>query len=130
MLKYTNRARRAITGPSLAQVRRRLSAAERAVLAAEIVDGRLVLRGLTIKAIAALVGTCPAYVHRALRLTPEQRAEVCRGERPLVLPRRHTSTPAFDWNAVSDDMLVEAIRRIGLDRTLSAAVAAETAALV
>jgi len=51
MLHYTNGHRRAISGASLAQLRRRMSAAERACLAADIVDGRVVLQGLTVKAI-------------------------------------------------------------------------------
>jgi len=118
MLQYANAHRRAITGASLAQRRRRMSAAERACLAADIVDGRIVLQGLTVKAIAALVGVNVGYVDRALRLTPEQRAEVCRGDRPLAAPR----PPCADFEA-----LVEAIRRAGLDRTLEAAVEAERA---
>ena len=69
MLLYSNGSRRAISGASLAQIRRRLSAAERAVLAADIVDGRIVLQGLTVKAIAALVGVNVGYVDCALRLT-------------------------------------------------------------
>ena len=56
MLQYANGYRRAITGASLAQLRRRMSAAERACLAADIVDGRVVLQGLTVKAIAAQRG--------------------------------------------------------------------------
>jgi len=127
MLQYANGYRRAITGASLAQLRRRMSAAERACLAADIVDGRVVLQGLTVKAIAALVGVNVGYVDRALRLTPEQRAEVCRGDRPLVTPRPPADAPAFDWNAVGDEMLVEAIRRIGIDRALNAVIVADEA---
>ena len=125
MLLYSNGSRRAISGASLAQIRRRLSAAERAVLAADIVDGRTVLQGLTVKAIAALVGVNVGYVDCALRLTPQQRAEVCRGDRPLVPPRTRKPAPPVDWNAIGDAMLVEAIRRIGVDRALNAAVVAE-----
>src|SRR5262249_16382766 len=117
----------AITGASLAQRRWRMSAAERACLAADIVDGRVVLQGLTVKAIAALVGVNVGYVDRALRLTPEQRAEVCRGDRPLLAPRPHADAPAFNWNAVGDEMLVEAIRRIGIDRALNAVIVADEA---
>ena len=123
MLHYTNGTRRAISGASLAQLRRRMSAAERAILAADLVDGHVVLQGLTVKSIAALVGTCPAYVHRALRLTPEQRADVCRGDRSLIPPTARA--PVFDWKSISDDVLVEMIRKVGVDRALSAAVAAE-----
>jgi hypothetical protein len=124
MLQYTNGSRRAITGASLAQRRRRMSAAERACLGADIVDGRIVLQGLTVKAIAALVGVNVGYVDHALRLTPEQRAEVCRGSRPLVLPRTRGPAP-IDWAKIDDATLVEAVRRIGLERTLDAAIAAD-----
>ena len=65
MLQYSNGSRRAISGAGLAQLRRRMSAAERACLAADIVDGRIVLQGLTVKAIAALVGVNVGYVDRA-----------------------------------------------------------------
>jgi hypothetical protein len=128
MLQYTNGHRRAISGAGLAQLRRRMSAAERACLAADIVDGRVVLQGLTVKAIAALVGVNVGYVDRALRLTPEQRAEVCRGDRPLVLPRTPAPASHIDWNAINDDDLVEAVRRIGIDRALAAAVEVERGA--
>ena len=128
MLQYANGYRRAITGASLAQRRRRMSAAERACLAADIIDGRVILQGLTAKAIAALVGVNVGYVDRALRLTPEQRAEVCRGDRPLVLPRAPAPASHIDWNAINDDDLVEAVRRIGIDRALAAAVEAERGA--
>jgi len=116
MLQYMNGSRRAITGASLAQRRRRMSAAERACLAADIVDGRIVLQGLTVKAIAALVGVSIGPVNHALRLTPEQREQVRRGDRPLVLPR----PPRADFEA-----LLQAIRRAGLNRTLEAAVEIE-----
>ena len=118
MLHYTNGHRRAISGASLAQLRRRMSAAERACLAADVVDGRVVLQGLTTK---AGVG----YVDRALRLTPEQRADVSRGARPLPPAQKRTIARPINWNAVDDDVLVEAIRRIGIERTLNAAIAAD-----
>jgi hypothetical protein len=104
-----------------------MSTAERAVLAADIVDGRIILQGLTIKAVAALAGASVDYVHHALRLTPEQREQVRRGDRPLVAPRACASAAKIDWEKIGDDMLVEAIRRLGVDRTLEAAVEAERA---
>jgi len=124
MLQYTNDHRRAISGAGLAQLRRRMSAAERACLAADIIDGRVILQGLTAKSIAGLVGVNLGYVDRALQLTPEQRAEVCRGDRPLVAPRPRTSAP-IDWTKIDDATLVEAVRRIELERTLDAAIAAD-----
>jgi len=76
-----------LSGASLAQLVRRMSAPGRACLVADIADGRVVLQGLTIKAIAALAGVNLSYVHVALNLTPEQRTEVRRGARPLISPR-------------------------------------------
>jgi len=64
----------------------------------------------------------------AERLTPEQRGEVCRGARPLVLPRAPAPASRIDWNAINDDDLVEAVRQIGIDRALAAAVEAERGA--
>ena len=130
MLQYTNGQRRAITGASLAQLRRRLSASARACLAADLVDGRVILKGLTAKAIAGLCDVNIGYVDRALRLTPEQRSEVRRGVRPLVQPRTRKREPVVDWGAVDDGVIVEAIRRIGLERTLDAAVEVEASAAV
>jgi len=125
MLQYMNGHRRAISGASLAQLRRRMSAPERACLAADIVDGRVILQGLTVKAIAALVGVNMGYVDRALRLTPEQREQVRRGDRPLVAPQPYAPT---DAGCMSDDMLVEVVRRVGIDRALHAMVVAEDTA--
>jgi hypothetical protein len=125
MLQYTNGHRRAISGASLAQLRRYLSPAARACLAADIIDGRVILQGLTAKAVAALVGVSVGSVDRALRLTPQQRAEVCRGDRPLVTPRTYAPT---DAGCMSDDMLVEVVRRVGIDRALHAMVVAEDTA--
>jgi hypothetical protein len=106
-----------------------MSAAERACLGADIVDGRVVLQGLTVKFIAALVGTSVDYVDRALRLTPAQRQEVCNGNRPLVPPRPRPRTGCWgrdiDWEAVGDAELAEAIHKIGVDRAINAAIAAE-----
>src|SRR5262249_43835258 len=79
MLQYSNGSRRAISGASLAQLRRHLAAPARACLAADIVDGKIILQGLTAKSIAGLCGVNLGYVDQALKLTPEQRAEVCRG---------------------------------------------------
>src|SRR5262249_52958948 len=120
MLHYTNRHRRAISGAGLAQLQRRMSAAERACFAADVIDGKIMLAGLTVKSIAALVGVCPAYVHRALNLTPEQRIEVRRGDRPLVRP--HCAPLPTEW-----DELVKELRLLGTDRALDAAVEAERA---
>jgi hypothetical protein len=46
-----------------------MNASQRAVLAADIIDGRLVVMGLTRKAVTALCSASHAYVAAALRTT-------------------------------------------------------------
>jgi hypothetical protein len=75
---------RTISGASLARFLRHMSAPQRAVLAAEILNGRIILTDLTAKAVAALVDVNQSYVNAALRCTPEQRLAVASGKRPLV----------------------------------------------
>jgi hypothetical protein len=41
----------------------------------------------------------------------------------LIRPRPRT--PAIDWAKIDDATLVEAVRRIGLEQTLHAAIAAD-----
>jgi hypothetical protein len=129
MLNYNNGNPGAISGASLAQLVRRMSAPQRAILAADIVDGRTILQRLTAKSIAMIVGASPAYVCAALRCSPEQREQVRRGERPLIpsQPRAVAAATTIDWAAVDDVALTDIVRTIGIDRTLNAAVAAEHA---
>ena len=115
---------RSISGASLSQKLRRLNASQRAVLAADIIDGRLVVMGLTRKAVTSLCGASVNYVNAALRTTPEQRAAIARGERSLIRSRPRTPA-AIDWNSINNDVLVEAVRRVGIERTLNAAIAAD-----
>ena len=86
-------------------------------------------RTFTIKSLAAISGASVSYIDAALHCTPEQREQVRRGERPLVLPKgtapASSAPTVFDWDTVGDDALVEAVRLIGIDRTIDAAVAAE-----
>jgi hypothetical protein len=63
---------------------KKLSKPARAVLAAEILDGRLPLINPTIAMVAAVVGVSAAYIAQARRLTPEQRRDVVRGTRSLA----------------------------------------------
>jgi hypothetical protein len=76
---------------------------QRAILAAEIIDGRIVLVGLTTKSIAAIAGVSQPYVNAALRTTPEQRAAIARGDRPLVTQSRTHKAAAIDWSTIDDD---------------------------
>jgi hypothetical protein len=123
---------RSISGASLAQKLRGMTPSQRAVLAADIIDGRLVVMGLTRKVVTTLCGANPNYVDHALRLAPAQRQAVHDGERPLVAPRARPRAGCWggngapiDWAAVGDEMLVEAIRKIGIDRAINAAIVAE-----
>ncbi|PWT93559.1 MAG: hypothetical protein C5B56_00550 [Proteobacteria bacterium] len=114
-----------LSGASLAQLVRRMSPVERAILGAELVEGRRVLEPPTAKTAAALVHVGHAYLFAALRLTPDQRSAVLAGERPLVEPRR-CAPPPIDWGSVDDEALVEAVRLIGVNRAFDAVIAAET----
>src|SRR6516164_6386704 len=110
MLKYQSAPNgasgpRRISGASLAQLVKGRSPSERAVLAADILDGRIVVVGLTRKAVTTLCRANTNYVAAALRTTPEQRTAIRRGARALIRTRARTRTraPAFDWSAISDD---------------------------
>jgi hypothetical protein len=129
-LNGSSASARCVTGASLAQIAWRMTPIERAVLAADIIDGKVVLQGLTAKSVAHLVGTNQSYMFAALRASPEQRAKILAGTRPLM-PTRARPVPspaAFAWANVEDEVLVEAVKMIGLDRTLNAAAEAERTA--
>lgn len=132
MVYHSNGDARSVsfTGAGLAQHVRHLSAAQRACLAADIVEGRAVLHELTLKTVAAVACVSPAYVHAALRLSSSQRAEVKNKQRPLIQPAwpRPSSVPEpLNWDDIDDAALVDAIRAIGIDRMLEAATAVEQA---
>jgi hypothetical protein len=67
---------------------RKCTKAAKACDGADILDGLLSLRNLTIKLVAAAVGVSVSSIVTALRLTPTQRDEVRRGKRPLVVPTK------------------------------------------
>jgi hypothetical protein len=117
---------RCLSGASISQLVRHMTPVARAILGAELVEGRAVLEPPTAKTAAALCQVNLTYVGAALRLSPEARAAVLAGERPLLQPRRCTPAP-IDWTDVDDTVLVAAVKQIGLDRTLEAAVEAERA---
>jgi hypothetical protein len=70
---------------------RQLPKAVRAVLAAEVLDGRIRLLNPTLPMVADAAGVSSSYVAAARRLSPEQRQAVVRGTRPLVV--RGVATP-------------------------------------
>jgi hypothetical protein len=118
-----NGGTRRLRGASLAQIARRKCPIERAILGAELVEGRVVLEPPTARAACTLVGVSYGYVLAALKLSPEQRNAVLAGERPLIEERSH-SLPAY-WANADTGQIVEAIRLIGVDRALTAAIAIE-----
>jgi hypothetical protein len=86
-----------------------MTPAQRAVLAAEIIEGRVILQGLTAKAVAALTGASQPYVNIALRLTPEERVAVATGHRPMVRSRPRPQASTVDWWRLNEDALLAAI---------------------
>lgn len=105
----------------------KLGLTARAFVAADLVTGRHKLVCPTATQAARLARINIAYVHWALRRQAD-RELIEDGVLPLV-PARARALPApIDWSAVDDDTLVEAVRLIGIDRTLNAAAAAELAA--
>jgi hypothetical protein len=73
-----------------------MSAPQRAILAAEILDGRIVLTELTAKSVAALTGASLSSVYAALHCTDDQRAAVFAGDRPLQQAQPRPQAAAED----------------------------------
>jgi hypothetical protein len=72
----------------------KLTNAGRACLGADLLDGHVRLEHFTLSLVAKAVGVSVSYVLAAQRLAPEERGKVCRGQRPLVLPRAPVPLPA------------------------------------
>lgn len=72
---------------------RKASKAVRAVDGADILDGLISLQNLTARLVAMAQGISLSYLAAARRLTPAQRNEVRREERPLVLPTKPVPLP-------------------------------------
>jgi hypothetical protein len=109
-----------IDGRSLAH--RQLSKRQRACVAANIFDGWLRLNP-TQRQVADMCGVSLSYVRYALALSPDARVPA------NVRPPRHVSAKTVNGtvSTVTDDDLVKAIRIIGVNRVLDAAIAAEAA---
>jgi hypothetical protein len=63
-------------------------------------------------------------VHRALKLSPDERAHVRRGWRPLVLSRPRQQAPTSHWAEVGGDLdeaIAEAVRLLTDERPAAAA---------
>jgi len=118
-----------VNAPSLRTVdahsvpHRKSSKAARAVDAADLVDGYAVLQNPTIRLAAATYGVSVGSVTRARRLTPEQRQEVRRGWRPLIIPHAKPSLPVPPPSASplieeAHAQLLGVVSHIGWDATL------------
>jgi len=110
-------APKVIDGRALAH--RDLTKRQRAVLAANIYDGWARINP-TQRQVADMCGVSLSYVRIALALHPDVRAPA------NMRPRPRVSAKVVNL-AVTDSDLVKAIRAIGVNRVLDAAVAAEAA---
>jgi hypothetical protein len=118
---------RVITGRSLAH--RRLGAGRRAAVAAQLLEGEVVI-ALSARQAALLLGANAAYVHAARKLSAAKRQAIADGTDPIsfVTLLKAPSMPLELSKPVSDAALISVIRDAGLDRTLAAACAVENAA--
>ena len=119
-------ARQVLSGRGLAH--RRLNKRQRAVLAADVVDG-LVTVQLTAKQVAQLLGVSAPYIALAQQFTPEKRAAIMSGKddtsfvacsippAPLALP---APSLAISWDGANDDALLANVRAAGITRTWAA----------
>jgi hypothetical protein len=104
---------------------RRLDKRQRAVLAADIIDGVVTLQ-LSAQQVAQVLDVSVSYVALAQRLSPEKRKAILAGRDSMPLlapPARRLALPAP--TDIDDATLVEVIRTVGIDRTLAAAVEVE-----
>ena len=99
-----------------------MSKAVRAVLGAEILDGRIPLMNPTIGMVAQAAGVSASYVAAARRLSPDQRQAVARGLRPLVARRAATSALSVEQR------LRMIVSELGIGGTLEALAALEKVA--
>jgi hypothetical protein len=140
MLTYTNGSgaaipaipKQTITGRSL--VHRRLSKVQRAVLAADVIDG-LAQYVQTDQQVAAAFGVSGTYVLAARKLSPRERSAILQGYdvvrfAELLRPPRQLSLarPTLpDLKVIPDSVLENLVRSVGTDRLLSIACAVESA---
>jgi hypothetical protein len=94
------KAIRQVTGRNLAHAAR--SASQRAVLAAELVEGAAVLTKPTVRQAVRLCKVCQPYVNAALQATPAERELVVSGLRKLMGPAAQAP--------ISDSKLIELAR--------------------
>jgi hypothetical protein len=115
-----------ITGVSL--VHRQLSKAQRAILAADVIDG-LARYVPTNQQVAAAFSVSQPYIDVARRLTPGRREAILRGwdTTPFteLMPRHPTMVTASNGASITNLQLAHVIRAAGVDRTLEVAAVVE-----
>jgi hypothetical protein len=114
---------RTITGRDLAHKKR--TPTQRALLAADLASGRVIVTGLTLRQATMLTGASPSYASVAARLDGNERIAVARGWRRLLPYSTKPAMPTPKPALVNDAELIELVRSVGIDRTLAAAVAVE-----
>jgi hypothetical protein len=117
---------RTIRGHSLAHCQ--LTKQQRAVLAADVIDG-LAAFVPSHKEVATIFGVSTPYINVARRLSPGKRAAILKGWDPtsfadLVHPQqRQLRVP--NCASITNSYLETVIRAVGVDRALEAAVQVE-----
>jgi hypothetical protein len=110
---------RQVTGRNIAHGKR--SPVERAILAADVIAGRVVITDLTQQQVMSLLRASKPYVAAARRLSRTERQAVFAGWRPLVVKPTKRSAPT-----PSDaETLANIVARHGVDAALEMIVAAE-----
>jgi hypothetical protein len=108
------------------------SKAVRAVDAADILDGLMTLENFTVAIVTVALGVSASSVTNARRLTPEQRNEVRKGKRPLVLPTKPLALPAPAVPPVTmevEQSLAAIVEKIGVNGVLDLLAVSEKVAV-
>jgi hypothetical protein len=112
---------------------RRLTARQRACLAADWADGNLTLLP-SLQQAARLLRVSGAYAQRARKLSPPARAAIAGGRDSgsgsfttltLAAPKKRLALPFNGNRSISDGELESLAREVGADRLLAAAIAVE-----
>jgi hypothetical protein len=106
-----------ITGHTLGHKLSAKTAAQRAAIAASDMDGGLTIKNLTIGQVGILYGISRPTLDKARSLTPEKRALVAKGDRPLVTSQGHAKKILRAY--YSDFDIARLIDAIGADRVMA-----------
>lgn len=119
---------RVVSGRALAH--RTMSPRQRAAIAASVIAGEMFL-DLSVRQVAAVMGTSSTYMGVAAKLTPETRAAVAAGKYAVPFTGHLKSSSealALPKPTVSDLQLADIIRGAGVDRMLEVACLIENVA--